>query len=226
MFSALAVDIDGTITGMDRRLHYGVSELLYNLEIPVVLATGNVLCYASAASKLIGLEGKVIGENGGVLQLAFDTNPYISDSIEECEAAFDLLSSNFDLVRLDSHLRKTEITLRRSVPVEELQETLSGSNYNVEIIDTGFAIHIKSRDINKGTGLARMAELMGLKTKDFVAIGDSVNDIEMCEAAGFSVAVGNASDELKRISDMATYSSFGDGAQEALERLFGEGLIA
>ncbi|MDK2891962.1 phosphoglycolate phosphatase [Methanohalophilus sp.] len=226
MFSALAVDIDGTITGMDRKLHYGACELLYNLEIPVVLATGNVLCYASAASKLMGLEGKVISENGGVLQLAFDTKPYISDNIEECEAAFDLLSSKYDLVRLDPFLRKTEITIQRGIPVEELQEALSGSNYNVEIIDTGFAIHIKSKNVNKGTGLARMAELMEIDTKDFVAIGDSVNDIEMCEIAGFSVAVGNASDELIQVADMVTSSSFGDGAQEALEYLLAEGLIA
>ena len=226
MFSAVAVDIDGTITGMDRRLHCGASELLYNLEIPVVLATGNVLCYASAASKLIGLGGEVISENGGVLQLAFDTNPYVSNNIDECEAAFDLLSSEFDLVRLDSNLRKTEITLRRNVPVAELKESLSNSGYNVEIIDTGFAVHIKSKDINKGTGLVRMAELMGIKPEDFVAIGDSVNDIEMCEVAGFSVAVGNASDELKRKVDMVTSLSFGEGTQEALEHLLNEGLIA
>jgi len=226
MFSAVAVDIDGTITGMDRRLHHGVSALLYNLEIPVVLATGNVLCYASAASKLIGLDGKVISENGGVLQLAFDTKPYVSDNIEECEVAFDLLSSEFDLVRLDSHLRKTEITLRSNVSVEELQKSILESHLNVEIIDTGFAVHIKSRDVNKGTGLARMAELMDVRAKDFIAIGDSVNDIEMCEAAGFSVAVNNASDELKEIANMVTSLSFGDGTKEALERLLAEGLIS
>ncbi len=226
MFLAVAVDIDGTITGMDRRLHHGVSELLYNLEIPVVLATGNVLCYASAASKLMGLSGKVISENGGVLQMAFDTKPYVSKGIDECEAAFDLLSSEFDLVRLDSNLRKTEITLRRNNPVAELNEAISGTGYNVEIIDTGFAVHIKSRDVNKGTGLARMAELMGIKSEDFVAIGDSVNDIEMCESAGFSVAVDNAFDELKKKVDMVTSLSFGEGTQEALERLLSEGLIA
>lgn len=226
MFSAVAVDIDGTITDMCRRLHHGASELLYRLDCPVVLATGNVLCYASAASKLIGLDGKVISENGGVVQLEFDTEPYVSDNIEECEAAFDLLSSEFDLIRLDPHLRKTEITLRRNIPVFELQDKLSGSDYNVEVIDTGFAIHIKSRNVNKGTGLIRMAELMGIKAKDFVVIGDSINDIEMFEAAGFAVAVGNAVDELKSAADMVTSLSFGDGAQEALERLLDKGLIA
>jgi hypothetical protein len=171
----------------------------------------------------MGLDGKVISENGGVLQLAFDTQPYVSNHIAECEAVFDLLSSEFDLVRLDSGLRKTEITLRRDIPVARLRESISG--YNVEIIDTGFAIHIKSRDVNKGTGLVRMAELMGIFAKDFVAIGDSVNDIELCEAAGFSVAVRNAPDELKRKADMVTSSSFGAGSQEALERLLDEGLI-
>jgi hypothetical protein len=174
----------------------------------------------------VGLDGRVISENGGVLQNGFDTDPYVSESMEECEKAFDFLSSRFGLVRLDSSLRKTEITLRRNIPVDELQETVAGSGYNVEVIDTGFAMHIKSRDINKGTGLAHMAGLLGLEAADFAVIGDSVNDIEMFETAGFAVAVNNAGEEVKKVADMVTSASFGDGAQEALEYLLARHLIA
>ena len=51
-FKALAVDIDGTITHPDRSLSLEAVAKLRSLDVPVVLATGNILCYAKAASKM------------------------------------------------------------------------------------------------------------------------------------------------------------------------------
>jgi len=218
-FKALAIDIDGTITYSDRRLHFLAAEHLRDLGIPVVLDTGNVLCYAAATSKLIGLGGKVISENGGVISTGFDTKPHISESMEECEKAFSYLSSRFDLIRLDGDLRKTEIALRRNVNAGDLQASLEGAGFSIEVIDTQFALHIKSKKVNKGTGLAKMASLMGLDVSDFIAIGDSVNDREMLELAGYGIAVANADSGLKLIADTVTSTSFGGGTVEALEIL-------
>ncbi|APH38427.1 phosphoglycolate phosphatase [Methanohalophilus halophilus] len=218
-FKALAIDIDGTITYSDRRLHFMAAEHLRNLGIPVVLATGNVLCYAAATSKLIGLGGKVISENGGVISTGFDTKPHISDSMEECEKAFSYLTPRFDLIRLDNDLRKTEIALRRNIDAEVLQSSLERAGFHMEVIDTRFALHIKSRKINKGTGLAKMASLMDLDVSDFVAIGDSANDREMFEVAGYGIAVSNADPDLKSIADYVTSMSFGEGTVEALNIL-------
>ena len=62
-FKAIAVDIDGTITSRDRRLDLMAIEILRSLDVPVVLSTGNILCYAHAAARLIGVGGIVIAEN-------------------------------------------------------------------------------------------------------------------------------------------------------------------
>jgi len=87
------------------------------------------------------------------------------------------------------------------------------------MIDTKYAIHIKSTRINKGVGLQKLAGLMGLEAKDFVAIGDSANDVEMFEASGFGIAVGNGDDRIKEAANYVTEASFGDGAVEAIEFL-------
>jgi hydroxymethylpyrimidine pyrophosphatase-like HAD family hydrolase len=77
-------------------------------------------------------------------------------------------------------------------------------------------VHIKSRSINKGTGLKRLAELMGISALDFVAIGDSPNDIEMLQESGFGVAVGNAHPDMKGVADMVTAGKHGAGVAEAI----------
>jgi hydroxymethylpyrimidine pyrophosphatase-like HAD family hydrolase len=61
--------------------------------------------------------------------------------------------------------------------------------------------------------------MMGLKAGDFVAIGDSENDVEMFEASGFGIAVGNGDKKIKKAANYVTKASFGEGAVEAIEFL-------
>jgi hypothetical protein len=224
-FKALVVDIDATITHKDRRLNLKAAELLHSLKVPVVLATGNVLCYARAAAKLIGIEVAVIAENGGLVALGYDSEPFVSDNIGECEKAFLYLSEHYDLTKLDPEFRKTEIALRRDFDIETARELLNTQGFGVDLIDTKYAIHIKSSKINKGIGLETIAELMGLKTTDFVAIGDSENDVEMIRSAGFGIAVANGDTEAKNSADLVTEASFGDGVVEAIEYLQSKGWL-
>ncbi|WP_407354958.1 phosphoglycolate phosphatase [Methanolobus sp. WCC5] len=224
-YKALVIDVDGTITHMDRKLSLKAAAKLRSLDIPVVIATGNVLCYAKAVAKLVGVCCNIIAENGGVIVDGFDNEPIISDVIHECEEAYEFLAEHFHMEKLDSVHRKTEIVLRSDFDIEKARGLLSSHFPGVEIIDTHFAIHIKSRKINKGTGLIKMAELMGLKTTDFVAIGDSVNDLEMLQEAGFAIAVGNADDFLKDVADYVSTATYGDGTVEAIDHLLSKGMI-
>ena len=51
--------------------------------------------------------------------------------------------------------------------------------YPVQVIDTGYAIHLQTTGIDKGTALEELAQEMDLTPSDFLAIGDSLNDIQM-----------------------------------------------
>jgi phosphoglycolate phosphatase (TIGR01487 family) len=217
VYKAVVVDVDGTITYEDRSLDCRAVEALRSLQVPVVIATGNILCFARAVSKLVGTGGIVIAENGGIVECG--VVDYDMAHIKECEEAFEFLSRHFAFERLDAEYRKTEIGLRRNFDVEKARQMLMKEFPELDLVDTGFAVHIKSKKINKGTGLKRIAELMGLDAKDFVAIGDSPNDIEMLEASGFGVAVGNAHPELKKVADMVAKGEHGAGVAEAVRYL-------
>jgi len=70
LVSLLAVDIDGTLTGKDRKLNLRAVDVLRKVEargIPVSLASGNILQYVEAASIMIGTSGPLIAEDGGII---------------------------------------------------------------------------------------------------------------------------------------------------------------
>jgi phosphoglycolate phosphatase (TIGR01487 family) len=224
-FKALVVDIDGTITCANRELHLEAVKKMRTLKVPVVLATGNILCYARTTSRLIGLGGAVIAENGGAVTVRYDVNGIFEGSLEECEKAFSFLSEHFKLTKLDPMYRKTEIALRRDFDLEKARSLLQTQTFEVELIDTKYAIHVKSIKINKGIGLQKLAGMMGFEAEDFVAIGDSANDAEMFEAAGFGIAVANGDERIKEVANYVTEASFGDGAVEAIEFLESNGWI-
>jgi len=53
-----------------------------------------------------------------------------------------------------------------------------------------------------------------------IAMGDSMNDYDMIEAAGVGVAMGNAIDKIKEIADFTTSDVNEAGVAEALIKIF------
>lgn len=71
----------------------------------------------------------------------------------------------------------------------------------------------------KGQGLMAVADLLGIKKEEILALGDSYNDLELFRHAGFAVAMDNARDDIKREADYVTCSNNDDGVAEAIEKL-------
>ncbi|WP_158101778.1 Cof-type HAD-IIB family hydrolase [Streptomyces pharetrae] len=73
---------------------------------------------------------------------------------------------------------------------------------------------------DKGTGVARAAELLGLTGADTVAFGDMPNDVPLLSWAAHGVAVANAHHELRAVADEIAPGNNEDGVAAVLERLF------
>jgi len=71
--------------------------------------------------------------------------------------------------------------------------------------------------IDKAQGLHEMAEYMGLKTEEIMAFGDGGNDVEMLKRAGTGIAMDNAPEAVKEISDGTTGSNNSQGVLAWLE---------
>lgn len=65
--------------------------------------------------------------------------------------------------------------------------------------------------VDKGKGLARLADLVGIPLSTTIACGDADNDIAMLEMAGVGVAVANANDATKAQADYRAASTCDDG---------------
>ena len=72
--------------------------------------------------------------------------------------------------------------------------------------------------INKGTALKVVADSLNVKMEEIMAFGDSLNDNPMLEAAGFSFAVKNATEETKKAAKFMCESNNEDGVAKTIER--------
>jgi len=70
----------------------------------------------------------------------------------------------------------------------------------------------------KGHALRVLAEMFDCPLSSVIAIGDSWNDLEMLEAAGLGVAMGNAVPALKEVADYVTLSNNEEGVRHVLEK--------
>ena len=71
----------------------------------------------------------------------------------------------------------------------------------------------------KGIALKWAAEYLGFTIQDVIAFGDSLNDLPMLQAAGFSVAVGNARPEVKQACKAVCGTNQDDGVAQYLRGL-------
>lgn len=219
MIRALAVDIDGTLSDRYRVLCPAALQAMRRLKVPVVLSTGNTHCFTRTVSVLLGTPRIFIAENGGVLSHSEDEMEVLAD-LKVCEDAFQKLSDEFPLQRYNSsRYRFTDIALQRNFDVSAAGSRALELGLPVELIDTTFAVHIKDRRVDKGTGLRRIAERMQIDLSEFAAIGDSNSDLPMFRPVGFRACVGNASSELKQISDYVAKAEYGNGFAEIINHM-------
>ena len=85
---------------------------------------------------------------------------------------------------------------------------VSGGLNNLEITMTS---------ANKGTGLLKLGELLGIDAHQTMAIGDAGNDYDMIKAAAVGVAMQNAEAEILEAADFITKSNDEEGVAYIVE---------
>lgn len=76
-----------------------------------------------------------------------------------------------------------------------------------------------NRKFDKGQGIRRICDKLGIDIKDTYGFGDSMNDKEMIETVGTSVVMANGSETLKKMADVIAPSVTDDGLYKAFEQL-------
>lgn len=82
----------------------------------------------------------------------------------------------------------------------------------------GASLEMTAQGVTKAWGLRALAEHLGISMEETLAVGDADNDRPVLEAAGFSVAMGNAAKEIREICDAVTGDNDHNGVGEAIRR--------
>jgi Cof subfamily protein (haloacid dehalogenase superfamily) len=70
---------------------------------------------------------------------------------------------------------------------------------------------------NKGTFVQAVAQRLGISSNAVATIGDMQNDLPMFRESGISIAMGNATDDVKRVATHVTASNEDEGFAKAIE---------
>ena len=82
-----------------------------------------------------------------------------------------------------------------------------------------YLVEVLTKGVNKAFGLEKLAQKLNILPSEIAAIGDAANDVEMLEYAGLAIAMGNASEEVKAISDIVTDTNENNGVIKAIDQL-------
>lgn len=142
-------------------------------------------------------------------------------SISPPELAEHLTKNHVGVESLDAYLDAHDKIIKFYMPcfsvdvIDEVKRRMENEPYTV--LQCGPSdVEIIPIDTDKGTGLAALAQILGITSDEVMAIGDSENDIEMLRYAGLPVAMGNGSEEVKALAKYITDDNDHDGVAKAV----------
>ena len=217
------MDIDGTITdnkgGRVDLDALAALRYLVKLGHKVIYVTGRSSIEAYVLSVFGGTTRIAVGENGGIITSGPDEHRLIGNK-QECLKAFQFIKSKIpEAVEKPVFPRITEVVLERNFDVSLGKKILAENNFNVQLSDSMYAYHINSKGVNKANGFLEVMKMFSATKQDVIAIGDSETDIPLFGLAGISVALGNATDDVKSHATITVPGHAGDGIIEALEKI-------
>ncbi|MCH1592187.1 MAG: phosphoglycolate phosphatase [Candidatus Thalassarchaeaceae archaeon] len=225
----IVFDVDGTLLDEE-----GFHDELVNLArrvdrevMPVSLASGRTLPNVTPIMQSIGASGFIVAENGGMVWDSKEGHEILSlsDGARAKDAAEWLATkiNGLDPKGIESNRwRETEWCLSETDSFELMRKLIADSEWSdLEVVSTGYAVHIASPGLNKSHGLRIALQQRGISPDRVIACGDAPNDLPMFDLVGFSVAVSERFPNVVESADYITKEKGKNGSIELLKELLG-----
>jgi len=125
----------------------------------------------------------------------------LSLSMDDWPAEVMLVSDDEEaLTSLEQHMQRH---------LAGVMDTIHSNPYYLEVV--GY-------QVGKSYAMSALVQKMGIALDEVLAIGDGEADINMLQMAGTGVAMGNATDAVRRCADFTTLPNDQDGAALAIEK--------
>ncbi len=214
----LATDFDGTLTE-DGKVAEETWNALWDAKskgLTIILVTGRRLEALTALGPFDELCKAIVAENGAVV--------YLPDS-EIILYPFGHLPAELltPLQKMDIPLELGSVIAATWVPHDiAVMDLLSKTRSPATIEYNKGAVMLLPPGATKGTGLLVALQELGYSSHNVVACGDGENDRSFFEQAEVSVAVANATPELKKVADVVLTETNGKGVRSLIKDLIDE----
>ncbi|MQR85283.1 HAD-IIB family hydrolase [Bacillus megaterium] len=235
-FKLIALDMDGTLLNNQQEISTENREAIAKAQeqgVHVVLSTGRSLLtcreYAQSlqlSSYLITVNGSEIWDESGEL---VERKLIDASSIEKMWNLTQEHKLNFWAVTTDKVWRdefpediasQEWLKFGYDIPDDALREEVLKQIAGIsdfEISNSSLTnLEINALGINKAKGIMTVCERLGISMDEVIAMGDSLNDMAMIEAAGCGIAMGNAQEAVKEAADWVTDTNVNNGVAKAI----------
>lgn len=242
-FKALILDLDGTtipneLEGMPSPVVVASIEAAKEY-VEVAVATGRPYHLCRQVLETLGITAPCVIDGGAQIidvatgEILFErmlSVRTIREVIKLClPFRYDILSSASKEPRIDSvdkasyrtqKLCLVGATKDDAVEILEALTAIEGiAAYPVAGRNRDrFDIHITHIQATKRHSIRKLLRMLDVKIGETIGVGDSNNDLPLFESSGLKVAMGNASEELKRQANYVAPSVAEDGVADVIAR--------
>jgi Cof subfamily protein (haloacid dehalogenase superfamily) len=172
-------------------------DLLNEFGVDIWFFTNDLWLIRSSEGEYVPHEQHTIRANPTIVK---DFTPYLSGACKIVGASPDT-----------ALLQRCEAEMQKALGTEA--NAIRSQSYYLDITPPGH---------DKGTFVQAMAERLGIATDAVATIGDMQNDLAMFRTSGVSFAMGNATDEVKKLATHVTTSNENEGFAGAMEAILKE----
>lgn len=205
-----------------------IQSLLEELEIETYITfNGQYVVYKGEVVYTNGIEkdelAKIIAfaEARNELLVFLDDKQMIASGENNAWVAESLNTLNYPYPEIDSTYYMQNSVYQTLIFMEEKDEHLYREAFpNVEFVRWHrYSCDILPKGGSKALGIEKILDKIGLTLNDAVAFGDGLNDIEMLQAVGTGVAMGNGHERVKAVATHIAEHVDEDGLAKIMRQL-------
>lgn len=159
-----------------------------------------------------------IAEENNFCLFSFGEYEFMTKELNEISQRFiDQYHLNTPEVRTWNGENLTYISaLGRGLKELQVFEGIEGIRFTAS---TTYVIDFIKENVSKAEAIDYLMNYWNIKGCDYIAFGDSINDIPMMQKATIGIAMGNAEEETKQAADMVIGSASTPAIAETLKKL-------
>lgn len=234
----VALDLDGTVAQFNGDL---VSEETIEAVrqaqakgVEVVIATGRSRKTSLAIAEkldvhyMVTLNGGEIWTRSGEL---LKSQPFDQTTVEKIFKIHQQYPSFFWFVSHehiyrdelpDNYLEQEWLKVGFDVKDDQVRETKMQRLTLIDTVEVSNSsltnMELNPKGVHKASAIQFLLDNLGLQFDQVMAVGDSMNDFKMIEAAAVGVAMGNGQDIVKEMADWVTESNEDNGVAVAIKK--------